>query len=240
MYTMLIVDDEAPAIQAIEQSVNWSSLGIGRVLKADSGFSAQTLLCAEEVHVMLCDIEMPHMSGLTLIEWCREYSPRTETIILTCYASFSIAQKAISLGSVEYVVKPSAPQDLEAAVRRALALWEEKTSSRLAGQQWRESITLRRQQYFSDILGKNIACNPQTLQNYAVKYGVPTLPQELLHPMMLCTDSPSTQPDNEWRALLYGIANIAQELWQQYADSWSSLLHKDEDTLFLIGTGCKE
>ena len=56
MTTVLIVDDEALAIQAIRRSINWKNLDVDRVLDAANGVEAQKILCQEPVQVLVCDL----------------------------------------------------------------------------------------------------------------------------------------------------------------------------------------
>ena len=113
MTTVLIVDDEALAIQAIRRSINWKNLDVDRVLDAANGVEAQKILRQEPVQILVCDLEMPRMSGIELLEWMKTSCPDTEAVILTCHESFPMAQKAMELGCVEYVLKPIAPAELD-------------------------------------------------------------------------------------------------------------------------------
>ena len=83
MTTVLIVDDEALAIQAIRRSINWKNLDVDRVLDAANGVEAQKILRQEPVQVLVCDLEMPRMSGIELLEWMKTSCPDTEAVILT-------------------------------------------------------------------------------------------------------------------------------------------------------------
>lgn len=86
---------------------------------------------------MLCDIEMPGASGLELLRAIRKTDKELACIFLTCHASFTYAQEAISLGCMDYILKP-APYDLiEEKVKKVCtelqkkkrAMVQEKTDS---------------------------------------------------------------------------------------------------------------
>ena len=129
MTTVLIVDDEALAIQAIRRSINWKNLDVDRVLDAANGVEAQKILCQEPVQVLVCDLEMPRMSGIELLEWMKTSCPDTEAVILTCHESFPMAQKAMELGcgvcaqanctGRAYSIHPTCAQPLEDAGKYA-------------------------------------------------------------------------------------------------------------------------
>lgn len=154
MTTVLIVDDEALAIQAIRRSINWKNLDVDRVLDAANGVEAQRILRRELVQVLVCDLEMPRMSGIELLEWMKTSCPDTEAVILTCHESFPMAQKAMELGCVEYVLKPIAPAELTASIRHALNLWKTQESMRGTRRAYENGRSLRRDQYLQDVLEK--------------------------------------------------------------------------------------
>ncbi len=67
------------------------------------------------------DIRMPIVNGLDAIEQGRKLSPHTQWIILTGYAEFDYAKRAIALGALDYLLKPASRDDIERVVRLALS-----------------------------------------------------------------------------------------------------------------------
>lgn len=106
MKIVLIVDDEPVAVRALRNRMKWSSYGYEKVLTANSMSEAQTFFEQEEIDLMLCDIEMPDGSGLELFEWVKSYFPYVECIYVTCHPKFDYIQKALRLGSFDYILKP--------------------------------------------------------------------------------------------------------------------------------------
>ena len=84
--------------------------------------------------LVFVDIRMPLLSGLDAMEKGRELSPRTQWIILTGYAEFDYAKRAIALGALDYLLKPASRFDIERIVRLAL--------SRLADRRIQEQFAL--------------------------------------------------------------------------------------------------
>ena len=103
---LLIVDDEETALQAVLKNVKWEELPFKRVYTATNITSAKAELENEKIRIVLCDIEMPMGSGLDLLEWMNQNRSDVLCIFMTCHAEFSYAQKAIQLGSVDYILKP--------------------------------------------------------------------------------------------------------------------------------------
>lgn len=116
---LLIVDDEQIAIDGILSNLKLSKYGIRRAYSARSMAEAQTIMQKEQVHIVLCDIEMPGGSGLDLIEWINLKYPGTVTIILSSHSDFDFARQAIDLACLQYLVKPALPDELDAALTRA-------------------------------------------------------------------------------------------------------------------------
>lgn len=73
------------------------------------------------INICVCDIEMPGKSGLDLLSWVRENNMDTLFIFLTSYADFSYAQKAISLSSMDYLLKPIDFSKLSQILEKATA-----------------------------------------------------------------------------------------------------------------------
>ena len=103
---LLIVDDEIRAVQALVKRVNWQEYGFELPLAAYSKAQAQGVFQQQEIHLMLCDIEMPQGSGLELFEWVKTYYPLTECIFVTCHDEYSYLRSAMQLGSCDYLLKP--------------------------------------------------------------------------------------------------------------------------------------
>ena len=124
--TVLIVDDQPDVVRGEEQGINWTSLGVDRILSAYSVPEAEKLLLSEPVSVLLCDIEMPPRSGLELLELIRERKLPTRCIFLSAHAEFTYAQEAVRLGGFDYILQPAPYSEIEDAVLRALDDIKEK------------------------------------------------------------------------------------------------------------------
>jgi len=121
--TVLLVDDERDILDALARTLR----GVGcRFVKATSGAEALAVVDRERIDVVLSDIDMPDMSGLTLISRIRATHPDTVRLILTGVASLDAALRAINDGEVHrFLTKPWESAELrkivgEALVRRSL------------------------------------------------------------------------------------------------------------------------
>lgn len=106
MYTALIVEDEIFALHSIRATLNWQAAGIDRVLEADNGRKALELYHQEHPDIIMTDLKMPVMDGLTLIRTIREEGDRrTRFIIMSCLDEFSLVQQALNMGVSHYFLK---------------------------------------------------------------------------------------------------------------------------------------
>ena len=118
---VLLVDDDRFVIAALEKKIDWNALSITDVYTACNVTQAQTIMTQNEINICVCDIEMPGKSGLDLLSWVRENNMDTLFIFLTSYADFSYAQKAISLSSMDYLLKPIDFSKLSQILEKAVA-----------------------------------------------------------------------------------------------------------------------
>ena len=116
--TTLIVDDDMPTVELIRSSVDWQSLGIGRVLTAYNIAQAKKHLLEQGTDIVISDIEMPRGSGLELLEWIREQRMDVAFLLLTCHERFDYAVNAVKLRASEFLMKPFDVGTMEAALHR--------------------------------------------------------------------------------------------------------------------------
>ena len=124
--TILIVDDDKLLVDKLEETVNWSKIGIDMVFTANNIRQAQKLLEEYPIEMLLCDIDMPQGNGLELLEWVRYKKLDIECAFLSSYANFAYAQMALKLSSREYLLKPISNTDLEIALLRLVEIVKEK------------------------------------------------------------------------------------------------------------------
>ena len=89
-------------------------------LEASDGKEALELYQQYQPHIILTDITMPNMDGLSFVSKVREYSPHTKVIILTAYNEQEKLMKAFDLDVVNYLVKPINRRKLSNAIDLAL------------------------------------------------------------------------------------------------------------------------
>ena len=119
MYKLVIVDDEPATRQGIRTALNWSLLNIEIAGEASNGLEALDLI--ERVHpdILICDIRMPKMDGISLVTELQSRSPGTQVLFLSGYSDKEYLKNAIRLDAVDYIFKPFELDELTAAVKKA-------------------------------------------------------------------------------------------------------------------------
>lgn len=118
---ILIVDDDISTVKAIQIAINWEFIGISRVETAFDAKHAREILLRQETDIVLCDIEMPMESGISLLTWARNQGLTCEFLFLTCHERFDFASEALRLGAVSYLLKPFDPTRTTEELLRAVA-----------------------------------------------------------------------------------------------------------------------
>lgn len=111
MYKVVIAEDEMFVRLGIKMSVDWESIGMEVVADVENGQQALEVCEALKPDIIITDIKMPVMDGLTLIKNVRQKNERIRFIILSCLEEFHIVREAISLGVSDYVLKLTMTQE---------------------------------------------------------------------------------------------------------------------------------
>ena len=107
MYSLIIVEDEDDSRRGLVDYIPWTSLGFQPIADFANGASALSFLSDNSPDVLLTDIMMPEMDGITLIEKARKLRPDMIPVVLSGYSDFEYARRCISLGVREYILKPA-------------------------------------------------------------------------------------------------------------------------------------
>lgn len=116
---LLIVDDEKLTRSGLISSIDWDSLGIERIIEASNG--SEGIRLAKEGHpdIILTDMRMPRMDGVTMARRVRECLPDSAIIFMSGYSDKEYLKAAIDLKAVSYVEKPLDTAEVSDAIKKA-------------------------------------------------------------------------------------------------------------------------
>ena len=106
MYRVFIVDDEPLICKGLRETIEWDSLGLEISGEAHNGVEAMALIAATHPDIIITDIRMPGMDGISLIKAIREKDMNLRIIILSGYSDYQFLKEAIRLGVDGYLLKP--------------------------------------------------------------------------------------------------------------------------------------
>lgn len=120
MMKVMIVEDEELILQGIRNIIDWEALGLKVIHLAHDGIEALKMWEQEPVHIVVTDISMPEMDGLTLLREIRKREEHVRFIILTGYDEFAYAREAVRLDVENYILKPVDEEELKRQLRETV------------------------------------------------------------------------------------------------------------------------
>lgn len=126
MYKVLLVEDEMVIRQGLRELIRQSAHSFEVTGEMTSGREALNYLKSEMPDVMITDIRMREMDGLTLVEKVKQMYPELLVIILSGYGEFEYAQRAIEYGVLHYLLKPIERHELVSVLERARLLLDKR------------------------------------------------------------------------------------------------------------------
>ena len=217
-YSVMLVDDEEDVIEIIRRKLNWEEMGFCVTASAHNGVEA--LETAEELQpdVVMTDIKMPYMDGLTLARKLKEQNPKVKIIIFSGFDEFEYAKEAIKLEAEEYLLKPVNADELNGVFARIKQnldkeIDEEQNIDKLKNY-YIESLPILQENFYTSLLRGQI--KPDRIGSLIVGYQIdlkgPYYTTVLLH------ISSSDVPDDMDSTLLnVSVKRLAAEL---LSDRW--------------------
>ncbi|TAH67613.1 MAG: response regulator [Anaerolineaceae bacterium] len=116
MYKVIIIDDEPIIAQGLSRTIDWEKYGCQIVATAFDGMEGTESIRKYHPNIIISDIAMPGLDGLSMVAGLKSEYPDMEISILTGYRVFDYAIKAVNLGVTRFLLKPSNMKELEEAI----------------------------------------------------------------------------------------------------------------------------
>jgi two-component system response regulator YesN len=150
VFKVLLVDDEPSVLEGLRIFVDWNRLGLEIIGEAPDGAASFSVIQNLRPDLVICDIRMPGLNGLELIEKVNdEIVPAPKFILLSGFNDFSYAQKAIQLGALGFLTKPLDSEELEQELIRVTGIIEKERNTE---QENLELIRYTTNQLYNDIM----------------------------------------------------------------------------------------
>lgn len=117
---VLVVDDDDVVRLSYERSLKATDIDV-EVETALNGEDALKAMERKPFDVVLLDLRMPGMDGMTVLKSIRRDWPKSGIIVITGYPTIESAKEAIRLGASDYLAKPVSPADIVNAASAAIA-----------------------------------------------------------------------------------------------------------------------
>ena len=175
LYRIILVDDEEEVRKSIISKIDWTAVGFAVVGDAENGEDALEKIENLEPDVVLTDIRMPYMDGLTLAERIRQKYPSMKIVIFSGYDDFEYAKQAIKLNVTEYILKPVNVEELTAILKRIKTNLDEeieqKRNVNLLRENYKRSLPILREQFLKDLISRPM--DGETVQTLLREYDIP-------------------------------------------------------------------
>jgi two-component system chemotaxis response regulator CheY len=122
--TILVVDDSAMMRKVVLRTLKMADIEFDQVLEAGDGLEALAFLRANKVELIMCDINMPVMSGLEFLQQVKDdkLAPGVPIVMVTTEGSEPQVRQAILVGARGYIRKPFTLEHIKNSVAPLLAM----------------------------------------------------------------------------------------------------------------------
>lgn len=139
MYGLMLVDDEKEMREGLMEVMPFHELGFTVVGQASNGLEAVQLCEHLSPDLIVTDIRMPLMDGLSMCREIQKLWPTTHFIVLSGYDDFEYARQALAFKSMDYLLKPISSAEFAQVLRTAKQRLDEEYAQKRDMEQLRES-----------------------------------------------------------------------------------------------------
>lgn len=174
LYKIMLVDDEEEVRKSIIHKIDWQNAGFEVIGDAENGEDALEKIEQTEPDVVLTDIKMPYMDGLSMAERLRQRYPSIRIVVFSGFDEFEFAKRAIKLNVIEYILKPVNVEELTAILKRIKKNLDEeidqKRNVNLLRESYVKSLPIIREHFLNDLVHGNMNENiiSEKLREYEI------------------------------------------------------------------------
>ena len=218
MYRLLIVDDE-PAVRAgLRAYFDWAAYGIEVAGEADDGDVALEMIARDQPDLILTDVRMPNMDGITMSQCISSEYPAMKIIFVSGHDDADYLKSAMKVSAVDYIFKPVNLQELSTVIKRVVADLDAESSERIYKQELlvklKEGMPLLREKFLLSMIREDA---PKSELAERVSFLGLDLPVNASYwVMVVCVDDladvMASRSERDRQLLWYSVLNIYEEL----------------------------
>ncbi|WP_127582521.1 response regulator transcription factor [Paenibacillus koleovorans] len=241
MVRIIIVDDNPVDRNGIERTMDWAGMGLEVVGSYANGKLALEAIDQVQPDLILCDISMPVMNGIELVEQLRRKGKAHKTIFMSCHDEFQFAKSAIKLDVESYILKPIIPEELQEAIVKAVT----KHKAELSRMDEREDMLRLLEQSRPSLIDQFLrqvlfepALQPEELARKLEYLQLPVSPAHRLHVVSVVVGQEHPAgPDSDIREAFiesFSVKKVIQEHAQDSVHLYSVQIAEREYALLIL------
>ncbi len=220
MYKLLLVDDEREILNGFTEVIPFEKLGFTVVGQAENGLEGVRLSETLDPDLIITDIRMPLMDGLTMCREIHRLSPVAHFIILTGYDDFEYARQAMSFKSMDYLLKPISSTEMIGVLKETRQklddeVAEQRDINRLRAS-FAQSLPLLREMLLGSLLSGG--ADPETVMKEAPRYQLALAAPQYAVAVLRSPSARQALPAdlNDPELMKQAVINVAREVLAGY------------------------
>lgn len=222
LYRLLIVDDEPTVRFGLRSYFEWSSYGIEVMGEADDGDVALELIEKEQPDLILTDVRMPNLDGITMSQQIYARYPQCKIIFVSGHDDADYLKSALQVSATDYIFKPVNLQELSAVIERVVKDLDAERTERHHKEEMlvklNESMPLLREKFLLSLVGGSA---PKQDLHKRVEFLGLQLPVHVTYWVVVVSvddlaEIIDSRSERDRQLLWYSVLNICQELMDKY------------------------
>jgi two-component system response regulator YesN len=227
MYKVLIIDDESIIRKGIKNIINWKQLDCEVCGDASDGIEGIELIKLHRPEIIITDIRMPGLDGISMIKQAKGIMPSSKIIILTGYRDFDYVHEAIKCGAFDFLLKPTKIEELTAVITKAVNEINDQKIRHSEVDRFKklfeQSIPVLREKFLYDII-YGINTDENEIQEKMKLFGL-EIRNFILVIMENDYDEKSTSTQYDKHLYQFGIVNSFEEIFAEKYEVISIMLN---------------
>lgn len=236
LYNILLVDDEADVLQAMKRKIDWEAMGFCLAGTAENGQEALEMAELLHIDVVMTDIKMPYMDGLTLCKKLKENYRNMKVVIYSGFDDFEFAREAVHLEAEEYLLKPISAKDMENVFRKIKEKLDQEFSEHRnlnkLSEYYKRSLPAMQEQLFMGILEGKITGEraKMMLETYEMQFDAPYYVVAMLY----ADTNPKEVRGKTAQLLTLSLKDMAQDYLNERLRFYSAIYLDEVILVFMV------